>query len=339
MDTKVFIRTSGNVSRYIFTRSLLIAIFVLTLALAFPFTVYADDGALNPPPVSTDATQPEGVSDEALPEETVSEDQPQDNGEETPPPSDPLPDEPVIDSPDSNDSTQTETPIETDSIDSSNTDGDSLIEEIPAPVENPITPEPILETETPEPIVPDPAPVEDPITPEPILETETPEPIVPDPYFEVGADRHTFLPDGESCGSDPNCQTSLTPVQDALNAAAGYIITNNTIYIDGGIYTEDLIIDKSLASGLDGLILQATGLGGAPVINGNVLFKNLTSFTFNGITVLGLITIQDSTGIEFIGGSGADTIQVTITGNIAVQKSFFQKAERFCDTLGKNSRN
>jgi len=24
---------------------------------------------------------------------------------------------------------------------------------------------------------------------------------------------------------------------------------------------------------------------------------------------------------------------------IAVQKSFFQKAERFCDTLGKNSRN
>jgi len=122
-------------------------------------------------------------------------------------------------------------------------------------------------------------------------------------------------------------------------AAAGYIITNNTIYIDGGIYTEDLIIDKSLASGLDGLILQATGLGGATVINGTVLFKDLTSFTFNGITVLGLITIQDSTGIEFIGGSGADTIQVTITGNIAVQKSFFQKAERFCDTLGKNSRN
>ena len=69
-----------------------------------------------------------------------------------------------------------------------------------------------------------------------------------DPWFKVGTTTYSFLYIGGSCGLDPNCSTSTTPFQDAVDkVAAGFIPTDGLIHADVAFTYEDqaIVIDGS----------------------------------------------------------------------------------------------
>ena len=91
-----------------------------------------------------------------------------------------------------------------------------------------------------------------------------------DPYFTVGSNKYRFILAGSTydCGDYTDwyyCDdTSSTPIQDALN----YMEINNLtptdrkLYIEPGIYEEEIWVDGSVAGvkGLTGIV----GIGGYP---------------------------------------------------------------------------
>jgi cell division protein FtsN len=105
-------------------------------------------------------------------------------------------------------------------------------------------------------------------------------------------------------------------LQDAINALATQTIEDKTIYVDGGIYNESIIIDASLQPYLNGIELRASGNGGIPVINGDVLLSNLIGFVLEGFQVVGNITVQDSQDGTITGTVEDDELKIIIQGEI-----------------------
>ncbi|MDD2235181.1 MAG: hypothetical protein PHV03_09860, partial [Desulfitobacteriaceae bacterium] len=131
---------------------------------------------------------------------------------------------------------------------------------------------------------------------------------------EVPADENEPFVDEEEIPADEN-EVSVS-VQEMINAAAKENIAGSTIYLDGGIYNEDLQIDALTDSGCNGLQLIASGNGGTPVINGQVTMNGLVGFTMQGIQVNGTITVQDSCDVTIQGTTADDTLQVNLYGTV-----------------------
>ncbi len=106
----------------------------------------------------------------------------------------------------------------------------------------------------------------------------------PDPYFISEGVPYSFLPSGGDCGLDTHCYVSDTPIQAAIDMAKDFMLESNTIYIEGGVYMEDITIDGfSYDINLTGGALSLSGLPtGSTTLIGSILISN----TKNTITLI-----------------------------------------------------
>ncbi len=135
---------------------------------------------------------------------------------------------------------------------------------------------------------------------------------VPDPYFFVNGDKHSFLPAGGDCTGAANCQVSTTPIQDALNAVSGGLTPDdNTIYIEGGIYEEDVTINE-----MSDLALQGAADGNPSALSGSVSVINSISITLRDFVFEGIVQVSDSTNVSIVGTEGDDEIEIGLEGTV-----------------------
>ncbi|MBC8508399.1 MAG: hypothetical protein H8D34_26380, partial [Chloroflexi bacterium] len=141
-------------------------------------------------------------------------------------------------------------------------------------------------------------------------EVESTEIVVPDPYFFVSGTKHSFLPSSGDCAGDANCAVSTTPIQDAINAVAGGLTPDDgTIYIEGGDYAENILIE-----GLSSLVLQGAADEQPTTLSGLVTIRDSLSIGLRDFTFSQTITIDNSTDVQIVGTAGDDTLDVTLSG-------------------------
>ncbi len=144
---------------------------------------------------------------------------------------------------------------------------------------------------------------------EPEIEDNIP---IPDPYFYVNGDKHSFLPEGGDCTDAENCQVSTTPIQDALNAASGGLTPDdNTIYIEGGTYEEDVTINE-----MSDLTLQGAADGNPSTLTGAVSIVESLNITLRDFIFTEIIQVSDSADVSIVGTEGDDEIDVELEGTI-----------------------
>jgi len=135
--------------------------------------------------------------------------------------------------------------------------------------------------------------------------------VVPDPYFFVGGVKHSYLPTGGDCQGAANCAVSASPIQDAINAVSGGLSPDDgTIYIEGGDYAENILVDS-----LSSLVFQGAADGGASTLSGALSITNSQSITWRDFTFVQTITVDNSTDITITGTDGDDKIDVTLAGS------------------------
>jgi len=135
---------------------------------------------------------------------------------------------------------------------------------------------------------------------------------VPDPYFYVSGDKHSFLPEGGNCNGEANCQTSTTPIQDALDAVSGGLTPDDaTIYIEGGIYEEDVTIKE-----MNDLTLQGAADGNPSTLAGSVSVIDSINIALRDFTFGDVIQVNDSTDVSIVGTEGDDEIEVELEGTV-----------------------
>ncbi len=135
---------------------------------------------------------------------------------------------------------------------------------------------------------------------------------VPDPYFFVKGDKHSFLPEGGDCTGVDNCQVSSTPIQDALDAVSrGLNPDNNTIFIEGGTYTEDVTINN-----LSDLTLQGAADGDPSSLSGVLSLTDSQNIILREFVFQEIIHVSDSVDITIRGTEGDDEIDVALEGTV-----------------------
>jgi len=135
---------------------------------------------------------------------------------------------------------------------------------------------------------------------------------VPDPYFFVKGDKHSFLPEGGDCTGVDNCQVSSTPIQDALDAVSrGLNPDNNTIFIEGGTYTEDVTINN-----LSDLTLQGAADGDPSTLSGALSLTDSQNIILREFVFQEIIQVSDSVDITIRGTEGDDEIDVALEGTV-----------------------
>ena len=127
-------------------------------------------------------------------------------------------------------------------------------------------------------------------------------------YFFIDGVRYTFTSEDTDIQSDPNATYTSTPIQDAIEAALASNIDGKTIYIDDGIYNEDLCIGASLG----GYTLKASGA----VFGGNISLQGVSNFALSGLSVSGDIHISNSSGVTVEGTAGDDTLSIVFSGTV-----------------------
>ena len=136
--------------------------------------------------------------------------------------------------------------------------------------------------------------------------------IVPDPYFYVNGDKHSFLPEGGNCSGVVNCQVSTTPIQDALNAVSGGLTPDDqTIYIEGGIYLEDITINE-----MEDFTLQGAADGNPSTLAGVVSIVDSLNITLRDMIFAEYIQINGSKDVTIEGTDGDDEIDVDLDGTV-----------------------
>ena len=135
---------------------------------------------------------------------------------------------------------------------------------------------------------------------------------IPDPYFYVDGNKHSFLPEGGNCADTVNCQVSSTPIQDALNAVSGGLTPDDhIIYVESGIYTEDVNIHN-----LHDLILQGATNGSPPVLTGIISLSQATNISLHNFTFGEIIQIGNSSNITLTGTDDNDSIEIALEGSV-----------------------
>jgi len=139
-----------------------------------------------------------------------------------------------------------------------------------------------------------------------------PQSVVPDPYFFINGDKHSFLPEGGDCAGAANCQVSTTPIQDALNAVSGGLTPDDqTLYIEGGIYTEDVTINE-----MSDLTLQGAADNHPSTLAGSVSVSASLNITLRNFIFGEVIQISDSADVTIVGTEGDDQIGVDLEGTV-----------------------
>ncbi|NTW08536.1 MAG: hypothetical protein HGA28_03090, partial [Anaerolineaceae bacterium] len=110
-----------------------------------------------------------------------------------------------------------------------------------------------------------------------------------DPYYKVGTTTYYFKFPGQ-CGSTPNCFEHPMPISDAIShISTTGLPSDGMIYIEEGLYTEQVYIDADITpiySGLKGLI--GTVVDGVPQVKltGNIWIKGIDlGFTLKGFDI------------------------------------------------------
>jgi mucin-19 len=111
-----------------------------------------------------------------------------------------------------------------------------------------------------------------------------------------------------------NWEEPSASIMDAIYAAERQEDGSLTIFVDGGYYFENLVIDTTMEFDFSGLQLIASGIGGIPTIEGDVLLNNLSGFLLSGFNVTGVITVQDSEDITIEGTEEDDTLHISLWG-------------------------
>ncbi len=136
--------------------------------------------------------------------------------------------------------------------------------------------------------------------------------IVPDPYFYVNGDKHSFLPEGGDCSGVVNCQVSTTPIQDALDAVSGGLTPDDqTIYIEGGIYLEDISINE-----MENFTLQGAADGNQSSLAGVVSIVDSLNITLRDLIFAEYIQINGSKDVTIEGTDGDDEIDIDLDGAV-----------------------
>ncbi len=110
-----------------------------------------------------------------------------------------------------------------------------------------------------------------------------------DPYYKVGTTTYYFRFPGE-CGSTPNCREHPMPISDAIShISTTGLPSDGMIYIEAGLYTEQVYIDADITpiySGLKGLV--GAVVDGVPQakLTGNIWIKGIDlGFTIKGFDI------------------------------------------------------
>ncbi len=136
--------------------------------------------------------------------------------------------------------------------------------------------------------------------------------IYPDPYFYVEGVKHSFLPEEGDCADQTNCTLSTTPIQSALDAAAGELPPDDgIIYVEGGHYEEDLTIVQ-----FTDLTLQGSADGNPSILAGEVSIIESNEIALNDFSFENPIKIVDSADIAITGTDQDDTIEVDLEGTV-----------------------
>ncbi|MDK1079981.1 MAG: hypothetical protein QGD88_00745, partial [Anaerolineae bacterium] len=140
-----------------------------------------------------------------------------------------------------------------------------------------------------------------------------------DPYFVRGGTTYYFMPISVGCGSLTFCVTSENPIQAAIDdiaaigapdlLAAPDGVDRRTIYVEAGIYAEQVIIHNDANLNLVDLtlwgdpvddMLMIPGAGpDAPILDGSSLMGTTKGITLNayGTSVIGFVIQNYDTGI------------------------------------------
>ncbi|MBC8504323.1 MAG: hypothetical protein H8D34_05670, partial [Chloroflexi bacterium] len=138
---------------------------------------------------------------------------------------------------------------------------------------------------------------------------------IPDPFFFVGGNKYSFLPEGGNCEGVDNCSISNTPIQDALNAVAGGLAPDDgTLYIEGGIFEEDIFIENYV-----NLTLQGSANDSLTTLAGEIQIVDSQQIVMQDFTFLKTIILENSTEISIIGTDLDDKVDVTIVGSSQVE--------------------
>lgn len=121
-----------------------------------------------------------------------------------------------------------------------------------------------------------------------------------DPYWTVGKTRYMVLQTGGTCPDgtlETTCWLSDTPISEALNLIEenSWLPTDKKLYVEAGIYAEDILFTGSLLNLMNGLI----GVDGSSdtIINGNItVVENLGGFLLSGFTIYGGVSVSESSG-------------------------------------------
>jgi len=149
-------------------------------------------------------------------------------------------------------------------------------------------------------------------TTEPFTPSVTTDPLIPDPYFYSGGVRYSFLPDGGDCSSLLNCAVSSTPIQSAIDSAAsGLTPDDGTIYVEGGMYAEDIVVNT-----LNNLTLKGSANGNPSTLNGLVNVLNSSNITLRDFIFGNVVRVSDSSYVTMQGTPTDDTITVTLQGSV-----------------------
>ena len=141
------------------------------------------------------------------------------------------------------------------------------------------------------------------------------QPIISDPYFYVSKIKYSFLPEGGDCSGLSNCQVSTTPIQDAVDAVSGGLTPDDgTIYVEGGIFNEDIQI-----SSLSGLTLQGAANELPTTLAGGISIVDSQAIALFDFTYLKTILLNNATNITIGGTDQNDQIDVTLSGSNQVE--------------------
>ncbi|HXV43898.1 MAG TPA: hypothetical protein VEC96_12605, partial [Anaerolineae bacterium] len=130
-------------------------------------------------------------------------------------------------------------------------------------------------------------------------------------YFASGGVSHRFMAGcaGQPVDASNTCMETSTPIQAALEFAALNPPDNGTIYVEGGTYNEEVIID-----GFSNLTLEGTGDNPVSVVNGSVTLRNSDQIAFTGFAVTYDIFLTNVSDVSIAGSPGDDQLNLTLNG-------------------------
>jgi hypothetical protein len=135
-----------------------------------------------------------------------------------------------------------------------------------------------------------------------------------DPYFTSGGLKYCYVHIGETCSVDcaDRCYASATPIQNAINGAATLFPDDGKIYVEPGIYEENITINVNgltLYGNPGDLLLAGAGLN-APILEGGLIGGTGVHITGTNVTLIGFLIHGYDIGVLVDAASGNISVNV-----------------------------